>query len=302
MQKGISMYTLAMGAFFTVAVLASYADKAWPEQNGNYTLPQVVKSVNLDRKFEFAGEPVPTDNFDVRERLDRELLHNAYWQSSTIMNIKATYRYFPLIEKILRENDVPDDFKYLAVAESSLRNAVSSAGARGVWQFMSNTAKGYGLEVSDEIDERYHVEKATLAFCKYIKDYKKRFGSWTTAAGSYNMGGTKMAKEIELQRSKNYYDLNLNSETSRYVFRVIAFKTILEDPRNFGFHVENNEGYAPLDNYKEVEVSGPIANWGDFAIEHGTTYRMLKVFNPWLIGYQLTNKEKKTYIIKIPKS
>lgn len=302
MQKGVSMYALAMGAFFTVAVLASYADKAWPVQNDNYTLPQVIKSVNLDRKFEFAGEPVPTDNFDVRERLDRELLHNAYWQSSTILNIKSTYRYFPIIEKILKENDVPDDFKYLAVAESSLRNAVSSAGARGIWQFMSNTAKGYGLEVSEEVDERYHIEKATAAFCKYIKDYKRRFGSWTTAAGSYNMGGTKMAKEIELQRSKNYYDLNLNSETSRYVFRVIAFKTILEDPRNFGFHLEANEGYPPLDNYKEVEVSGPVANWGDFAIEHGTTYRMLKVFNPWLIGYQMANKEKKTYIIKIPKS
>lgn len=301
MQKGISIYVLAMGAFFTVAVLASYADKPNPSDN-NFSLPQIIKPVNLDRDFDFAGEPVPTSNFDVRERLDRELLHNTYWQSNTMMNLKATFRYFPLIEKTLKENEVPDDFKYLAVAESSLRNAVSSAGARGIWQFMPNTAKGYGLELNDEVDERYHIEKATEAFCRYIKDYKRRFGSWTTAAGSYNMGGTKMAKEIEMQRSKNYYDLNLNSETSRYVFRVIAFKTILEDPRSFGFQLEKNEGYAPLDNFKEVEVKGPVPNWGDFAQEHGTTYRMLKVFNPWLIAYKLTNKEQKTYIVKIPKS
>jgi len=302
MQKGIQWYTLAMAAFFTVAVLASYSDKTDPVSNGlNHTLPQIIKPVNLDRDFSFAGEPVPMDNFDVRERLDRELLSNTYWQSNTILNIKGTYRYFPLMEKILRENDVPDDFKYLAVAESSLRNAVSGAGARGIWQFMPNTAKGYGLEVNDDIDERYHVEKATEAFCRYIKDYKKRFGTWTNAAGAYNMGGTKMAKEIAVQRVKNYYDLNLNSETSRYVFRLIAFKAILEDPRNFGFYLDDKDGYAPIDNYKTVEVKDAVANWGDFAAEHGTTYRMLKVYNPWLISEKLTNKEKKTYAVKIPK-
>lgn len=301
MQKGVQLYTLAMAAFFTIAVLASYSDKEVVKARENQDLPQVIKPVNLDRPFEFAGEKVPMDNFDVRERLDRELLSNTYWQSNTMLSIKGTYRYFPLIEKTLAANDVPDDFKYLAVAESTLRNAVSSAGARGLWQFMSNTAKGYGLEVNDEVDERYHIEKATEAFCRYIKDYKRRFGSWTTAAAAYNVGGTKLAKECELQGTKNYYDLNLNSETSRYVFRLIAFKAILEDPKSFGFYIEKEDGYDPIDNFKEVTVSDAVANWGDFARDQGTTYRMLKVYNPWLIAYKLTNKEKKSYVVKVPK-
>ena len=240
------------------------------------------------------------DNFDVRERLDRELLVNTYLHATTLLHIKNTYKYFPLIEKILSTNGLPDDFKYLAVAESSLRNAVSPAGARGIWQFMKNTGEYYGLEINEEVDERYHIEKATEAACKYLSDYKKQFGNWTLAAAAYNMGGPRLKKEMQLQRANNYYDLNLNDETSRYVFRVVAIKEVLQNPDAFGFYLEPNEGYPPLSNYKTVEVKEAIENLGDFALQHGTTYRMLKVYNPWLISSKLSNKTRKTYEIKIP--
>jgi hypothetical protein len=218
-----------------------------------------------------------------------------------MLHIKNTYKYFPLIEKILAENGIPDDFKYLAVAESSLRNEVSPKGARGIWQFMGNTGDYYGLEINAEVDERYHLEKATKAACDYLKGYKKRFGDWTLSAAAYNMGGTRLAKDIKAQRVDNYYDLNLNSETSRYVFRVIAIKEVLKNPRAFGFYLEEDEAYPPMSEYDFVEVSGAVASWADFAIEHGTTYRMIKLYNPWLITSSLTNKAGKTYQIKVPR-
>jgi len=299
MQKKLTAYTLVLAAFLTVAVFASYSVK--DEAATDSILPQIVKPVNLNKPFDFAGEPVPMDNFDVRERLDRELLINTYWHATTMLHIKNMYKYFPLIEKILAENGVPDDFKYLAVAESSLRNDISPKGAKGIWQFMGNTGEYYGLEISAEVDERYHLEKATKAACDYLKGYKKRFGDWTLSAAAYNMGGTRLAKDIQTQRAKNYYDLSLNSETSRYVFRVIAIKEIMKNPRAFGFYIEEEQGYPPMSEYNLVEVNGPVESWGDFAVEHGTTYRMLKVYNPWLISTKLTNKEGKTYSVKVPK-
>ncbi len=298
MQKKLTTYTLVLAAFLTVAAFASYSEKSEAEPDN--ILPQIVKPVDLNKPFDFAGEPVPMDNFDVRERLDRELLINTYWHATTMLHIKSMYKYFPAIEKILAENGIPDDFKFLAVAESSLRNEISPKGAKGIWQFMGNTGEYYGLEINSEVDERYHLEKATKAACDYLKGYKKRFGDWTLSAAAYNMGGTRLAKDIQIQRAHNYYDLSLNSETSRYVFRVIAIKEILKNPRAFGFYLDEEQGYPPMDAYKEVEVNGPVENWGDFANEHNTTYRMLKVYNPWLISTKLTNKEGKTYKVKIP--
>ena len=303
MKKGLQFYTLVMAAFFTVAILGSYSNKtevAEAKADSKKGIPQIVKPIDLEKQYDFAGEILPLDNFDVRERLDRELTVNTYWHSSTVLNLKQTARYFPLIERILEEEGVPDDFKYLAVAESNLRNVTSPAGAKGLWQFMKPTGAAYGLEINKQVDERYHVEKATRAACKYLKDYKKKYGSWLLVAAAYNMGGPRLSRSMKAQRADNYFDLNLNIETGRYVFRIVAIKEIYQNPRQFGFYIDQQDGYAPLDDYKIVKVSAAVENWGDFAAKHNTSYRMLKVFNPWLIDSKLTNKSKKTYEIKIP--
>lgn len=306
MQKALQHYTLILASFLTIVFFASYysiptESAGFQGKAGGSIVPQVIKPVNLDRPFDFAEEALPMDNFDVRERLDRELLSNTYQHTSTILHLKNTYKYFPMMEKVLAENGVPDDFKYLAVAESSFRNAVSSAGARGVWQFMRLIADHYNLEINEEVDERYNVEKATEAACKYLLSYKKRFGSWTLAAVAYNYGGTRLAKDIAAQGTNNYFDLYLNPETSQYLFRIVAIKEVMKTPEAFGFYLTEEDGYKPLSNFKTVEVSSAIPNLAAFAKEQGTTYRLLKVFNPWLIADKLTNSGKKTYQIKIPK-
>ena len=304
MLRSISIFVIVAAAFLAIALFSSSSKE---QQSGqinnteNYSaLPQKIKSIPIDKVFTFAGEEVPIDNFDVYERLDRELLRNAYYHSNTLISLKRTTRFFPVIEKILAENGVPEDFKYLAVAESDLSNAVSPSGAKGVWQFLETTGKAFDLEINNDIDERYHLEKSTEAACKYLKSLKEKFGSWTMAAAAYNTGETKLAKEKEVQRTSNYFDLNLNQETSQYVFRILALKEILSNPKDYGFLIEEDEKYAPLDNYKTIEVNEAIANFGDFAKEQGTTYRMLKVYNPWLVDSSLSNRNKKTYKIKIP--
>jgi len=262
-------------------------------------LPQVIQAVNLDQDFTFAGEIMP-NNFDTKERLDRELSVNAYWQSSTLLNLKAAHRYFPTMERVLAEQGVPDDFKYLAVAESSLRNVTSPANAKGFWQFRKLAAKEMGLEVNDEVDERYHVEKATLAAAKYLKQLHKRFGSWVNAAAAYNIGPTNYRRILKKQDQENFFDLNLTSETSRYVFRLIAIKEIMKNPNSYGFYLNDYEKYAPL-NYYEVDIDKSVSSWGAFAKEHGTTYRLLKVYNPWLRENKLTVINNK-YKVKIPRN
>ncbi len=304
-NKKVRIFSLAVTAFALLAIFASSSNNSdHPEETRAIAagdLPQQIHPVDLDRKFDLAGEVVPMDNFDARERLDRELLVNSYWQSSTLLNIKRTTRYFPIIEKILAKNGVPEDFKYLAVAESDLMNGTSYAGAKGIWQFMENTGEYYDLEINKEVDERFHVEKATEAACQYILGYKKRFGTWTMAAAAYNLGGTKLASEIKEQQAETYYDLNLNSETSRYVFRVLALKEILNRPQDFGYRLEPKDMYPPLDNYEIVKVDGPIDDLAAFAKEHKVSYRHLKVYNPWLRTSKLSNPKGKTYEIKIPK-
>ena len=261
----------------------------------------MIRPVDLNKPFDFAGEPLPMDNFDVRERLDRELIVNSYRHSSTILNMKKAARYFPVIEPILAKNGIPDDFKYLAVAESDLSNATSPAGAKGVWQFMRGTARDYGLQVANEIDERYHLEKATEATCRHIRRLYKQFGSWTLAAAAYNVGQTRLKSEMDKQRGISLFDLNLNQETSRYVFRVVAFKEIIANPQNFGFDISDST-YPPLSDYAVVEVNTSISSWGDFAHRYGTTYRMLKIYNPWLTTGSLQNKSGRVYWVKIPRS
>lgn len=265
-------------------------------------LPQIVKGVRMDQQYHLAGELLPSDNWDAMERLERELTVNSYWHSSTLIHLKRSRRYFPVIERILAEEGVPNDFKYLAVAESSLENATSPAGAKGIWQIMRPTAKGYGLEVSKTVDERYHLEKSTRAACKLLKDYKKRFGSWTLAAGAYNMGETRMARELKLQKENSYYDLNLGKETSRYVFRILAIKYIFEDPSYFGFFPGDiNTHYKLLTDYTAITVDTSITSLADFAHKYGTTYRMLKRYNPWLITDRLAVGPGQQYEIRIPR-
>ncbi|MEM9918024.1 MAG: transglycosylase SLT domain-containing protein [Bacteroidota bacterium] len=305
-MKSLSMYTLALAGFLTFAIFSSSSDKepsenqsTWSDENNR--LPQRIHSINLNQTYDFAGEILPMDNFDVRERLDREMLRNAYYHSSTILALKRASRYFPLIEKILAEEGIPDDLKYLAVAESDLMNAISPAGAKGFWQFMKATGREYDLEINSEIDERYHLEKATHAACRYLKRYKEKFGSWTLAAAAYNGGAGRLSREMKAQGGTSYYDLNLNMETARYVFRIVAIKEIMKRPKDFGFDLESTDLYQPLDSYYSVEVEGAVPRWADFAAKYGISYRMLKIYNPWLISSSLTNKQKKKYVIRIPK-
>jgi hypothetical protein len=299
----ISRNTLLIlaGAFAGVFSLILLASKTGSGGEGFSPSHQPIPVVDPQKEYAFAGEALPVDNFDVAERLERELLVNAFYHSSTILAIKMSNRYFPAIEQILKEEDVPEDFKYLAVAESGLRQATSSADARGVWQFLKETAREYGLEVNDEVDERYHLEKSTRAACAYFKALKKRFGSWTLAAAAYNMGGASLARVMAEQRADNFFQLNINEETSRYIFRVVAMKEIILDTERYGFSIPKGQLYQPLDRYKVVEVNGPVENWGDFAKTHQTDYRMLKIYNPWLRDFKLANKEKKTYEVRIPK-
>ncbi len=305
MEKKMFAFTSLLAGFFSLAIFSSFHDTGTTNAPDSIVvssaLKQHISGFNLDKSFSFADEVIPADNFDALERLDRELVINSYLHSALLLNIKLANRYFPVIEPILEQYGIPEDFKYLCVAESNLRMAISSAGAKGLWQFMEATGKAYDLEINVEIDERYHVEKSTEAACQFILHLKKRFGSWTMAAAAYNMGETILSKRIEDQRANTYYDLNLNDETSRYVFRVIAIKEIMKDPEQFGFFVEKDHLYPALDEYKTVHIDGPVPNLADLAIQNGTSYRMLKVYNPWLIGSSLTNKSGKRYEIRVPK-
>jgi membrane-bound lytic murein transglycosylase D len=262
---------------------------------------QTIKSINLDRDFDFCGEKFPMDNQDVRQRLDAELLRNVYLHSGTLLAIKRANAIFPIIEPILKEEGVPEDLKYLAVAESVLSNANSPVGARGVWQFMKGTALEFGLEVNAEVDERYHLEKSTHAACKYLRSEKNRLGSWVLAAAAYNGGPGRIKQDKETQRAQNFFEMNLAAdETMRYPFRIVAIKEVMSHPETYEYNIDSEHLYPVADKGKTVEVSGPVANWGDFAREHGTNYRAFKLLNPWLIDSKLTNKEKKTYKVIVP--
>ncbi|MGL4955724.1 MAG: lytic transglycosylase domain-containing protein [Bacteroidales bacterium] len=261
--------------------------------------PQDIRSPELPTYLEFAGEIVPIDNFDVREGLERELAVNMYWHSQTLLIIKLANRYLPMIEPILRSQKIPDDFKYLCAAESGFRQLVSPAKAAGFWQLLPATGKQYGLEISEDIDERYHIEKSTWAACRYLQKAYELFGNWTMAAASYNMGITGLSKQVLSQKSLSYYDLRLNDETSRYLFRILALKLIINHSARYGFNIYPHELYPPY-QYKEVLINTPIESWADFAIYYSTNYKMIRLLNPWLRNPSLRNKNNRTYYIKIP--
>lgn len=258
-----------------------------------------VFSLTLPNELSFCGEQVPLERIDVRERLDRELLVNTYWQSNTLLAHKRAARWFPLIEGILEREGVPDDMKYLALIESGLANVVSPAGATGYWQFMKETAIGHGLEVNGEVDERYNVEKSTVAAARYLKEAYAKFGSWSMAAAAYNLGQGGVNKQVGRQQQESYYDLLLPEETSRYVFRILAMKEIIRDPERYGFHIRTRDLYPPYPT-TSVEIKGPIEDLTAFSLRHNTNYKTLKLLNPWLRDTKLSNKEGRTYTVLLP--
>lgn len=252
-------------------------------------------------QMDFAGEQVPTYMADVQERLDKEMVTNMNYHTNTTLVIKRANKVFPIMEPILAKYGVPDDFKYLAVIESSLVNAVSPAGARGVWQFMPSTAKEKGMEVSEQVDERYHLEKSTEAACKYLIAAKEKFGSWTLAAASYNGGIGGIKTKMEEQQVDNYYDLLLTEETSRYVFRILALKEIMKNADKYGFSIPKEALYYQIPT-KKIVVDSSIINLAAFAKSQGVNYKILKLHNPWLRDKVLLNAAGKKYEIEIPTS
>jgi len=269
---------------------------------GTSTGPQELffTPVSLPEKLDFAAEPVPLYNFDVRESLDREMLIIANFHSQELLYIKKSNRYFSILEPILKKNEIPDDFKYLALAESGfLDKIVSPAGAVGIWQFMKGAAIENGLEVNEEVDERYHIEKATEAACKYLKNSFAKYGNWTMVAASYNAGIGGMNRQVDVQDSKNYYDLLLNEETSRYIFRILALKLVIGSPEKYGFKVGDDEKY-PIIPFKEVKIAGSVKSFTDYARENNINYKLFKQFNPWLRQPDLKNPKGKIYTVKIP--
>jgi hypothetical protein len=291
----------------TVAVLALTSPEKTPTTQQDAVpivsnIPNVAvhaKSFPMPEDINFCGENVPINNQEVWESVDREITTNVYWQSNMQFYIKRAYRWFPTIEPILKAQNIPDDFKYLAVIESGLLNVTSPSGAKGFWQFMKATAGDYGLEVNEHVDERNHLEKSTLAACKYLHTAYKQFGNWTLAAASYNMGKAGLLAKLKEQRVNNYYDLLLNAETARYVYRIIAVKYIISTPQNYGFDIHPDHVYPPYATYS-IEVNTPIDNLIEFAISHHTNYKTLKLLNPWLMEKSLPNKHNKTYTLLLP--
>lgn len=255
--------------------------------------------IEYPSEMDFCGEKVPTNQADVKERLDREMLVNINLNASTAILIKRANKVFPIIEPILAKNNVPDDFKYLAVIESGLINAISPSGAKGVWQFMPGTAKESKLEVTDQVDERYHIEKATQAACEYLIKAKNKFGNWTVAAASYNGGMTGLQNHITFQQTLDYYSLWLSDETSRYVFRILALKEIMKNPEKYGYLIPK-EALYPKINTKKIMIDSTITNLSTFAISQGINYKILKTHNQWLRDKKLDNPTKKIYEIEIP--
>lgn len=289
----ILLITLLSITFFNALHMSDVS----PEKNTSETYS--IKALKIPSDLTFAGEKVPTELYDIKERMDRELLVNTYWQSNGLLLIKKAHKYFPLIEPMLKKYGIPDDFKYLAVAESGLENNSSPAGAAGFWQFLKSSAKEYGLEVNQNVDERYNLEKATRIAAEYLKKSKERFGTWTLAAAAYNAGNARIAKNLKRQQVDNYYDLLLNNETARYVFRIVALKEVLSYPKKYGFEFDEEDLYK-LPNTQIVEVDTVITNIASFAKTFNTNYKELKLHNAWLRENKLNNKSRKLYQIKIP--
>ena len=278
---------------------AKASDTATSDNDKNVADTYQITAIAIPEDLNFAGEAVPQEDPEIMERVDREFLVNTYWQSNALLLMKRANKYFPIIEPILAKNGIPDDFKYLAVAESGVQNVVSPAGATGFWQILSTTGREYGLEVNTNVDERYHVEKSTQVACDYLKKWKDRFGTWTLTAAAYNAGPAGIQKFMKIQKVDDYYDLLLGEETGRYVFRILAIKEILSHPEKYGFQLEKEDLYEKVPTFT-VEVDTVVNSWADFAGQYQINYKVLKRHNPWLREPHLNNASRKKYVIEIP--
>lgn len=300
----LSVVVLAVFLFINADISIKNEERTEVEQGPgpekNTSEHYEVKALKIPKNLKFAGERVELEKTDVRERIDRELLVNTYWQSNALLWFKRSHKYFPVIEPILKEKGVPDDFKYLALIESDLRNVTSPAGAKGMWQMLKGAARENGLEVNDNVDERYHLEKATRAACDYFIKAKERLGSWTLAAAAYHSGNYGIEKRLKDQMVDSYYDVLAGENTERYIPRIIAAKEILSHPDKYGFVFEKEDLYTLGETYT-VAVDTVITNIALFAKNHGTNYKELKMYNPWLRENKLNNKTRVRYEIKIPK-
>ena len=310
-MKILKNVLMLLGIFFVITTLIfavqQTADITTPEiqdvaeidENKSVSNTYRITAIDIPSDLNFASELVPQDDPEIMERVDREFLVNTYWQSNALLLMKRANKYFPIIEPILAKNGIPDDFKYLAVAESALTNVVSHAGATGFWQIMRGTGKEYGLEINGNIDERYHLEKSTQVACDYLNKWKGKYGSWTLTAATYNAGPGAISKYMGIQKVDDYYDLLLGQETGRYVFRIMAIKEILSNPDKYGFDIDKKDMYSAVPTFK-VEVDTPITSFADFASEYEINYKILKRHNPWLREPHLNNASRKKYTIEIP--
>lgn len=269
--------------------------------NRGFAQDYAIYSAPIPAELNFAGERIPIEDPQIRQAFDRELLVNTYWQSHTVLFLKRAARHFPIIEPILREEGIPEDFKYLPLIESGLMDVVSPAGATGIWQIMESTGEDYGLEINRAVDERYHLAKATRVACLYLKEAKEEFGNWTMAAAAYNMGIRGLKSQLERQAESDYYSLVLNPETGRYLYRLLAVKEIMTKPERYGFYVEENEKYQPIP-VREIAVDTPLTHVKYFNRQFGINYRILKYHNPWLRLEHLPNPGRKTYLIEVPEA
>ena len=292
---------VSVGIAAIIAIILSISAIKIAEKR-DFTFDQVAlrcNDIEFTDDITFAGERVPLEMFNIRERYEREILSTCYFHSNTMLLLKRSARWFPVIEPILRKNGIPDDFKYLCVTESTLTNAVSPAGAVGFWQFMENTGKDYGLTINDDVDMRYNVELETEAACQYFRKSYEIYHNWTLVAASFNAGTRRLNKFIKDQKVNSYYDLLMAEETERYVFRILAFKSIFENPEKYGIYVSKSLEYQPF-KYKTIKIDHNIDSWADFALDNGITYKLLKIFNPWLRSNKLKVKKGESYDIKIP--
>jgi hypothetical protein len=297
----ITALVLISAIIITISVAMGFKGSGTSSKVPQKTVDSIysIRSYKMPDKVTFAGEEMPLDNFDTRESLEREILISAYRHSSTLLIIKRANRYLPVIEKILKENNIPDDFKYLVAAESEYSNMISPAGATGFWQIMPETGREEGMEINTVVDERYDVGKSTLFACDYFHKSYEKYGNWTLAAASYNGGRAGLDEQIEIQDQHNYYDLLLNEETARYIFRAVAYKLVITDPVAYGFNIGKEDLYPEM-KYYEVKVDTAVSSFSAFAAKFNTNYKMLKFLNPWLRKPYLTVKSNKVYNIKIP--
>ena len=294
MKQITGVLSFALGAFCSLAVFSQLAFKENLINKPQWHAPAIPS------RLSFAGENAPLERWDVKEKFDRELILNYYNPGTIVYLLKLANRNFPIISARLKANGVPDDFKYLCIAESNMQGwAVSKSGAVGYWQFLNGTAPGFGLQVSSEVDQRKDLERSTDAACKYLKQAYNRFGNWTAAAASYNCGMNGYGSAAGFQRTNNYYDLQLPEETNKYIFRILVFKYLLENAQSLGFTVNDQEKYEAIP-YRTVTVSSSIPDLASFAADNGTTYKMLVNLNPWLKGKRLTVTGGRTYSIKLP--